>query len=126
MEKIFYNENGWVCNRYPYDITVTDGNRYIEVDDDTYAKTLQCEIGMAWRVIDGELSMQVYDEYEFQKNVYQEKMNALKQQLADMDYKTSKYADGEYTQEEWAKIVTERKAIREKIRELERLLSDNS
>ena len=43
-----------------------------------------------------------------------------------MDYKTSKYADGEYTNEEWAKIVAERKAIRERIRELERLLSDNS
>ena len=47
---------------------------------------------------------------------------ALKQQLADMDYKTSKYADGEYTQEEWAEIVAERKSIRERIRELEKLI----
>ena len=124
MEKIFYNENGWVCNRCPYDIAITSENRYIEVDDDTYAKTLQCEIGKAWRVIDGELSMQVYDENEYQKNVYQEEMNTLKQQLADMDYKTSKYADGEYTQEEWTEIVTERKAIRERIRELEKLLNE--
>lgn len=122
MEKIYYNENGWVCNRYPYDIEVTDENRYIEVDDETYSKTLQCEIGKAWRVIDGELSMQVYDENEYQKNVYQEEMNTLKQQLADMDYKTSKYADGEYTQEEWAEIVAERKSIRERIRELEKLI----
>ena len=122
MEKIYYNENGWVCNRYPYDIQIDDENRYIEVDDETYLKTLQCEIGKSWRVIDGELSMQVYDENEYQKNVYQEEMNTLKQQLADMDYKTSKYADGEYTQEEWAKIVTERKAIRERIRELEKLI----
>lgn len=123
MEKIYYNENGWVCNRYPYDIIVTDENRYVEVDNDTYAKTLQCEIGKAWRVINGELSMQIYNENECQKNVYHEEMNTLKQQLADMDYKTSKYADGEYTQEEWVKIVTERKAIREKIRELEKLLN---
>ena len=122
MEKIFYNENGWVCNRYPYDIQIDDENRYIEVDYETYAKTLQCEIGKAWRVINGELSMQVYDENEYQKNVYQEEMNTLKQQLADMDYKTSKYADGEYTQEEWAEIVAERKAIRERIRELEKLI----
>ena len=123
MEKIYYNENGWVCNRYPYDIEITDENRYIEVDDETYSKTLQCEIGKSWRVIDGELSMQIYNENEYQKNVYQEEMKTLKQQLADMDYKTSKYADGEYTQEEWAKIVTERKAIRERIRELEKLLN---
>ena len=122
MEKIYYNENGWVCNRYPYDIEITDENRYIEVDENLYEQTLYCEIGKAWRVIDGELSMQVYDENEYQKNVYQEEMNTLKQQLADMDYKTSKYADGEYTQEEWAKIVTERKAIRERIRELEKLI----
>ena len=123
MEKIFYNENGWVCNRYPYDIIVTDENRYIEVDDETYSKTLQCEIGKAWRVIDGELSMQVYDEKEYQKNVYKEELNTLKQQLESMDYKTSKYADGDYTDEEWQAIVAERKAIREKIRELEKLLN---
>ena len=122
MEKIFYNENGWVCNRYPYDIQIDDENRYIEVDYETYSNTLQCEIGKAWRVIDGELSMQIYNENEYQKNVYQEEMNTLKQQLADMDYKTSKYADGEYTQEEWQVIVAERKAIRERIRELEKLI----
>ena len=122
MEKIFYNEYGWVCNRYPYDIEITDENRYIEVDENLYEQTLYCEIGKSWRVIDGELSMQVYDENEYQKNVYQEEMNTLKQQLGSMDYKTSKYADGEYTQEEWAKIVEERKAIRERIRELEKLI----
>ena len=122
MEKIYYNENGWVCNRYPYDIEITDENRYIEVDYEIYAKTLQCESGKAWRVINGELSMQIYNEKEYQKNVYQEEMNTLKQQLADMDYKTSKYADGEYTDEEWQVIVAERKAIRERIRELEKLI----
>ena len=123
MEKIFYNENGWVCNRFPYDIDVIDENRYIEVDDDTYAKTLQCEIGKAWRVIDGKLSMQIYNENEYQNNLHKEEMDTLKQQLADMDYKTSKYADGEYTPEEWQVIVAERKAIRERIRELEKLLN---
>ena len=46
----------------------------------------------------------------------------LKQQLADMDYKTSKYVDGEYTEEEWAVIVAERKQIRERVRELEKIL----
>ena len=56
------------------------------------------------------------------EEIKQNQMNELKQQLADMDYKTSKYVDGEYTQEEWAKIVAERKAIRERIRELEKLI----
>ena len=46
-------------------------------------------------------------------------ISALKQQLSAMDYKTSKYADGEYTQQEWAAIVMDRKAIRQQIRQLE-------
>lgn len=123
MEKIYYNENGWVCNRYPKIIPITDENRYTEVDDETYSKTLQCEIGKAWRVINGELSMQIYDDKEYQNNLHQQEMDALKQQLGSMDYKTSKYADGEYTDEEWQVIVAERKAIREKIRELEKLIN---
>lgn len=48
----------------------------------------------------------------------------LKQQLADMDYKTSKYVDGDYTEEEWQEIVKERKAIRERIRELEKIIEN--
>lgn len=48
----------------------------------------------------------------------------LKQQLADMDYKTSKYVDGEYTAEEWQAIVAERQAIRARVRELETTLAN--
>jgi len=44
---------------------------------------------------------------------------ALKAQLAAMDYKTSKYADGEYTEEQWQMIVTERQSIRMQLRALE-------
>ncbi len=36
-----------------------------------------------------------------------------------MDYKTSKRADGEYTDEEWAKIVEIRKALRLELNKLE-------
>ena len=57
-------------------------------------------------------------------SVEQEEINELKQQLADMDYKTSKYVDGDYTEEQWQEIVNERKAIRTRIRELESLLED--
>jgi len=51
-------------------------------------------------------------------NENQMKMSVLKQSLVAMDYKTSKYADGEYTQEEWTTIVAQRKAIRAQIRQL--------
>lgn len=49
----------------------------------------------------------------------------LKTQLASMDYKTSKYVDGDYTEEQWQEIVAERQAIRAHIRELEKLLNED-
>ena len=51
--------------------------------------------------------------------IKQERIAELKQLLADSDYWTSKYCDGEYTDEEWAEKVAQRKAWREEIRELE-------
>lgn len=49
----------------------------------------------------------------------EEQMLILKQQLADTDYKALKYAEGWYTDEEYAPIKAEREALRERIRELE-------
>lgn len=57
-----------------------------------------------------------------QEELNQREMQILKQQLINMDYKTSKYVDGEYTTEDWAVITAERKAIRARIRELENLI----
>lgn len=57
-----------------------------------------------------------------EKEQVKEEIENLKQKLAVMDYKSSKYVDGEYTNEEWAEIVTERKTIRERIRELEKII----
>lgn len=54
----------------------------------------------------------------------EQEINVLKQQLFDMDYKTSKYVDGDYTEEQWREIVAERKSIREKIRALEAKLEN--
>lgn len=51
--------------------------------------------------------------------VKQERIQELHKLLADHDYWTSKYADGEYTDEEWAERVAQRKAWRNELRELE-------
>ena len=61
----------------------------------------------------------ILDMAKKQKALNAQQIAALKTQLAAMDYKTSKYADGEYTQGEWAAVVTERKVIRIQIRALE-------
>lgn len=49
----------------------------------------------------------------------QARIAELKQLLANADYWTSKHADGEYTEEEWAEKVAIRKAWREEINQLE-------
>ena len=49
----------------------------------------------------------------------QARIAELKQFLANADYWGQKYLDGEYTAEEWAEKVSQRKAWREEIRELE-------
>lgn len=125
MEKIYYDENGWVCNRYPYDIPITNENRFIEVDDEIANKTYACEQYKSWRVVNGKLVVEQYQKIP-QQELYQQEYYDLKQKLVDMDYKTSKYTDGEYTEEEWQEIVNERKAIRVRIRELEKLLNINN
>lgn len=58
-----------------------------------------------------------YNQDEREKD--KEKMEQLKRLLESWDYKTSKYVDGEYSNEEWAVIANERRAIREQIRALE-------
>ena len=51
-------------------------------------------------------------------------INALKEQLAETDYKALKFIDGEFTEEEYAPIRKERKACRIKINELEKCLEN--
>ena len=49
----------------------------------------------------------------------EDKINALKQELASTDYKALKYAEGWFTEEEYAPIKAMREELREKIRILE-------
>lgn len=48
-----------------------------------------------------------------------EMISILKNQLNETDYKAIKYAEGWYTEEEYAPIKAEREELRQKIRELE-------
>ena len=51
-------------------------------------------------------------------------INALKEKLAETDYKALKFIDGEFTEEEYAPIRKERKNYRIKINELEKCLNN--
>lgn len=81
MEKIYYNKDGWVCERVPQEIPIDDPNRYIEVEYEDYLNTLAAENGKAWRVVKGKLEQQVYDTNEYKKNVIFEEITALKQEI---------------------------------------------
>ena len=65
---------------------------------------------------------------EQEKNISIMKINAqinvLKEQLAETDYKTLKFIDGEFTEKEYAPIREERKNYRIKINELEKCLEN--
>lgn len=62
MKKIYYCEDGWVCERYPNNLVVDNKNRFIEVEDEAYNRTLASKYNFAWRVIDGILIEARYKE----------------------------------------------------------------
>ena len=67
--------------------------------------------------LNGEV-INVYIPYS-QKTLILREIAELKKKLHEWDYKTSKYVDGEYTEEEWAEIKAQRKVWRDRINELE-------
>jgi hypothetical protein len=60
--KIYYNEEGWVCERYPQDIEIENHDRYIEVGKEDFDKSLGTKNHHAWRVVDGKLVEERYAE----------------------------------------------------------------
>lgn len=62
MSKVYYNKDGWVCNRFPYNIELDDETRFIEVDDEMYKQTFSCGVHYAWRVVNGLLSMELFED----------------------------------------------------------------
>ncbi|MCL2798389.1 MAG: hypothetical protein FWD58_10125 [Firmicutes bacterium] len=57
--------------------------------------------------------------------VIKAEISSLKKRLEGMDYKTSKYTDGEYKQKEWSAIVGERQELRQRIRDLCAAIEDS-
>lgn len=76
-----------------------------------------------YRLLDGEVQYSndgsIWDEPEPYGPTTEEKINALKKELASTDYKALKYAEGWFTEEEYAPIKAMREELREKIRLLE-------
>lgn len=87
MPTIEYNQDGWVCNRFPYNLEDVEGS--LDVSEEVYQDTLYSKECYAWRVVDGELVQQKYEEKQWtQDERLQERIKLHK--ATDDDY--SKYA----------------------------------
>lgn len=82
MEKVFYNNQGWVCQRYPYDLPIENENLYIEVSKQEYEQTMSSNVGMAWRVVKGKLEQAVYDNKDYSKSQIEQEIATLKNEIA--------------------------------------------
>lgn len=71
------------------------------------------------RGYDGVLYQKGFAPEKPQELLNKERIDELKQLLAEADYWGQKYIDGEYTDEEWEAKKAQRKAWRAEIRELE-------
>lgn len=134
MEKIYYTEKGWVCQRYPYDLPVTDESRFIEVEEKLYNETLSSPEFFAWRVVNGELVNEHYEDQtaeeqaEEQQLKIAESIRIKKEYLAQTDYVITKIseavAEGDTELQtqllaEYSEILIKRKEARSEINKFE-------
>lgn len=132
MEKIYYNEKGWVCERYPYDLP-KDEDRFIEVEKDDYEKTFTSPIYFAWRVVNNKLVNEEYDDLtpeqtrEKAHDLLRWEIEQHQEYLAQTDYVVVKIneaqAEGDEAEisvlrEKYAEILVERKRRRVIINDL--------
>lgn len=125
MVKVYYNNEGWVCNRYPYDIPIDDINRYIEVSENEYQKTLSCLSHNAWRVVNGTLVEENYEKIPA-KEIYIEELQEIEVWFASTDYIPNKIVTNEWdkTDPRWVAYITERLVKRARRDELLQLLEE--
>jgi hypothetical protein len=95
MNKIYYNEQGWVCERYPYDIPIEDETRFIEVDDSVYDETYSCESFKSWRVVNGKLVIEQYEDVPEEINLNVE-LEQIQNWFRENDWIPNKIITGEW------------------------------
>lgn len=135
MQRLYYKQsNGYLCNRYPYDLVQEEGDPYIEVEESVYDETFSCEWGKSWAVINNELTvvddMGIQNSVEYKENVRATKIMDLKDYLRETDYVVLKLNElymsedpaYEATRKKYADILNERKIARAEINRLETLV----
>ena len=126
MEKVYFNQDGWVCERYPYNIEKIDSCEFLEVSDEDYQKTFSCPSGYAWRVIEGQLTVEPYDERLVRKLQIEARIAQLDTLLKSNDYIGVKIAMGRASIEEYAEEIqqstewaSEKSQLEQELKELD-------
>lgn len=93
--KIYYNSDGWVCNRYPYNLEIEDENKFIEVPFGVFEQTLVSLPYKAWKVENGNL---INTQYEPDPGIYaaQDELMEIENWFLQNDYKANKVMVGEW------------------------------
>ena len=94
MNKIYYNKEGWICERFPYDIPIEDETRFIEVDEDTYSNTLSCPSYKAWKVVKDQLIIEDYEAMPVDEKLELE-LQEIRRWLKNNDWIPNKIITGE-------------------------------
>jgi len=55
--RVYYNADGWVCDRYPQHLPITDDCNFVDVSEDEYLESLSTNDHFAWKVFNGCLVM---------------------------------------------------------------------
>ena len=79
--KLYYNNDGWVCNIEPYNFPIENENLYVEVSEQAYNNILFAHVGMAWRVVKGALKEEIYNKQAYQMEQISEEICELRQEI---------------------------------------------
>lgn len=134
--KVFYKKNnGYLCDRYPYDLKAEEIDPYIEISEEEYNQTLVCELGKSWAVIDGKLTVvddeETQNSAEYKRIKFENAISVEQEFLTRTDYVIVKLQEAQLEDEEeyqalrlkYADILAKRKQARKSINEWEEELA---
>lgn len=134
--KVFYKKNnGYLCDRYPYDLKKEETDPYIEISEEEYNQTLVCELGKSWAVIDSKLTViddeETQNSTEYKRTKFENEISVLKEYLSNTDYIVAKINEAKIEDEDefqqlkikYADELAARKEARKNINNLEAKLA---
>jgi hypothetical protein len=123
--KIYYKKDtGFLCSRYPYDLTQEDGDPYIEVTPEKADETFICEAGYSWAVSSGSLVKKVYDSEEADKEALAQERRSLIIYLSSTDYIIAKFTEAIINGEDYSDMKSDYKEQLEKRAEARKRIND--